>query len=149
MLGDGLLVAPVFNDGSMAEFYLPEGTWTNFLTGERRDGGRWYKEHCDYMSIPLYVKPGSIVAVGAREDAVVYDYADQADFRVYALEQGQEAACVIYGPEAELAAQISVRRDEAGYHIDYKGKACTVTLLDELGVHTVTMDGDGEMHVSL
>ena len=29
MLGDSLLVAPIFNDKSMAKFYLQEGRWTN------------------------------------------------------------------------------------------------------------------------
>ncbi|MBR6960877.1 MAG: alpha-xylosidase, partial [Clostridiales bacterium] len=28
ILGDSLMVAPIFNDNSMAEYYLPEGTWT-------------------------------------------------------------------------------------------------------------------------
>ena len=38
MLGDSLLVAPIFNDKSMAEYYLPEGTWTSLLSGEVKEG---------------------------------------------------------------------------------------------------------------
>ena len=34
MLGDSLLAAPIFRDDSIAEYYLPEGTWTSLLTGE-------------------------------------------------------------------------------------------------------------------
>lgn len=52
MLGDSLLVAPIFNDRGEAYYYLPEGTWTNYLTGETVEGGVWRKEHHDYMSIP-------------------------------------------------------------------------------------------------
>ena len=33
MLGDNLLAAPIFNDQSIAEYYLPKGTWTDFFTG--------------------------------------------------------------------------------------------------------------------
>ena len=35
-LGDSLLVAPVFNEEGIAQYYLPAGTWTNGLTGEVR-----------------------------------------------------------------------------------------------------------------
>ncbi len=36
--------APVLNEEGRAEYYLPEGVWSNFLTGEARQGGRWYRE---------------------------------------------------------------------------------------------------------
>ena len=39
MLGDSLLVAPVFNEDGEAQYYLPQGTWTNYLTGETAEGG--------------------------------------------------------------------------------------------------------------
>ena len=42
MLGDALLVAPVFREDKVAQYYLPEGTWTELLTGETKEGGRWY-----------------------------------------------------------------------------------------------------------
>lgn len=64
MLGDCLLVAPIFNEEGIAEYYLPklpEGKWTNYLTGEQAEGGQWRTEHHDYLSIPLWVKPGSVI----------------------------------------------------------------------------------------
>lgn len=149
MLGDSLLVAPVFNDKSVAEYYLPDGKWTNFFTGEVREGGRWYKEQCDYMSIPLYVKPGSIVAVGAHQDTVVYDYAQDAEFRVYALAEGQTAESCIYGPDTVQDAKLRVTREAAGYTIGYEGKPCTVTLMDECGEKRVGLNGSGEIRVVL
>lgn len=62
MLGDSLLVAPIFNEDGIAEYYLPEGHWTSLLSGDVKEGGRWYKEKHGYLSIPLYVREGSIVA---------------------------------------------------------------------------------------
>ena len=41
MLGEKLLVAPIFNDRSEASYYLPAGKWTNFFTGEKSDGAVW------------------------------------------------------------------------------------------------------------
>ena len=45
MLGDALLVAPIFNEEGIGEYYLPDssvcpGLWTDFFTGERMEGGR-------------------------------------------------------------------------------------------------------------
>ncbi len=63
MLGDSLLVAPVFNEEGIAEYYLPKGEWVNYLTGERARGGMWRKEHHGYLSIPLWVRAGSEIPV--------------------------------------------------------------------------------------
>ncbi len=105
MLGDNLLVAPVFNAESKGEFYLPEetGMWTNFFTGEEKCGGKWYTEKVGYCDIPLYVKPGSIVAVGACEDGPEYDYAKDVTLKVYALAEKKEAKTTIYGMDGQLA----------------------------------------------
>ena len=69
MLGDNLLVAPIFNENSIGEYYLPvaeEGKqeiWTNFFTGEEQERGKWYIGKYGYCDIPLMVRPNSIVAV--------------------------------------------------------------------------------------
>ena len=34
MLGPDLLVAPVFSDEGDVTYYVPEGTWTHFLSGQ-------------------------------------------------------------------------------------------------------------------
>lgn len=48
LLGDSLLVAPVFNEDGVAEYYLPNdgGDWTDFFTGEKKEGGKWYQAQC-------------------------------------------------------------------------------------------------------
>ncbi len=63
MLGDSFLVAPVFNAEGIAEYYLPQGEWVNYLTGERAQGGVWRREKHDYLSIPLWVRAGSEIPV--------------------------------------------------------------------------------------
>lgn len=137
MYGDSLLVAPVFNDKSMAEFYLPEGTWTSLLTGEVKEGGKWYKEHCGYMSIPLFVREGSIVAVGACDTDAVYDYADGVDYKVYALAEGKDAKTVVYNTENEADSEITVSHIDNRYEISVTSKKpCKVTL-----VHAGTVAG--------
>lgn len=106
MLGDNLLVAPIFNDQGIAEYYLPKGTWTNFFTGEEKAGSTWVTEKHDYHSIPLMVRENSIVAMGACDNKPDYDYADNAELRVYSLVDGKKAATKIYSMknEVELSA---------------------------------------------
>ena len=65
MLGDSLLVAPIFSPDGTVDYYLPPGRWTNFLTGQVIEGGRWLRETHDYLSLPLLVRPNSVVPVGA------------------------------------------------------------------------------------
>ena len=58
MLGDRLLVAPVFSPDGWQRFYLPEGDWVHLLSGQKLSGGRWHREQYDYFSLPLYVREG-------------------------------------------------------------------------------------------
>lgn len=131
MLGDSLLVAPIFNEDSMAEYYLPEGIWTNYLTGEEREGGRWYREKHGYLSIPLYVKEGSIVAGGAHNENAVYDYADGVVFKVYRVKDGQILKSAVYDDNAAAVSELSVTRNGNTCRIKVSAeKPCTVKLMN-------------------
>ncbi len=55
MLGEAVLVAPVFKDTGEVTYYLPGGEWRNLLTGETVQGPAWRKEKYDYFSLPLWV----------------------------------------------------------------------------------------------
>lgn len=55
MLGDSLLVAPIFSEDGCVTYYLPEGEWKNLLTGEVCAGGKWRTETHDYFSLPLWI----------------------------------------------------------------------------------------------
>ncbi|MES2867068.1 alpha-xylosidase [Microbacterium profundi] len=94
MLGPDLLVAPVFTESGEVEFYLPEGEWTSLLTGEVVVGGRWLRETHDYMSLPLYVRPGTVLPWGARTDRPDYDYHDGLRLRVFAGGSGTRSITV-------------------------------------------------------
>ncbi|MGM9604173.1 MAG: alpha-xylosidase [Faecousia sp.] len=131
MLGDCLLVAPIFNEQGIAEYYLPEGTWTSLLTGEVKQGGRWYREKHGYLSIPLYVKENSIIAVGARDDDAVYDYADGVTLRVYAVKNGCRAETKIYSAQNEVCLRAAVSNEAERYSIHVEAeKPCKVALMN-------------------
>lgn len=73
MLGSSLLVAPVFNAEGIVQFYLPDGNWTNFFTGEVVAGSRWVTEQHGFDSIPLYVREGATIKTG-RDDSFDYPF---------------------------------------------------------------------------
>ncbi len=110
MLGDALLVAPVFSaDGGVA-YYLPEGRWTHLLTGEVAAGGRWHRAAHDFLGLPLFVRPGRILALGAVDDRPDYAYADGVTFRVYGLADGDELVATVPDLKGKPAATVTVRR---------------------------------------
>lgn len=117
MLGDNLLVAPIFNDQSMAEYYLPKGTWTNFFTGEVKEGGCWINEKHGYLSIPLMVKENSIVTLGSCDDKPDYDYGDGAEIRIYALIDGTETKSVVYGMDQKEEISITAKKNGKEIHL--------------------------------
>lgn len=83
MLGPDLLVAPVMSADGTVEVYLPAGTWTRLLTGEKVDGGRWVRETHGFDSLPLYVREGAVLARGGRADRPDYDYLDGLVLEVF------------------------------------------------------------------
>lgn len=118
MLGDNLLVAPIFNDQSMAEYYLPKGTWTNFFTGEVKEGGCWINEKHSYLSIPLMVKENSIVVLGSCDEKPDYDYGDYAEIRIYALKDNTETSSVVYGMDQREEISITARKNGNQIHLN-------------------------------
>lgn len=143
-LGDSLLVAPIFNDKSMAKFYLPEGKWTNYFTGEVKEGGKWYRETVPYTEIPLYVKPGTLLALGAKEQAV-YDYEDNVTLKLYELTDGKSASTVVYGQDRTKRLEASVTRNGDSYQISVKGSAMGEIVIGDQKVRFV---GDLETEIT-
>ncbi|MFT7723504.1 MAG: alpha-xylosidase [Roseateles sp.] len=114
-LGEALLVAPVFTDGGEVDFYLPDGTWTHLLTGEKKAGGRWHRETHGFLSLPLYAAPGSVIAWGAEDARPDYDHARGTVLRVFELADGASAAFAVIGADGRIAARGSVSRQGPGY----------------------------------
>ncbi len=110
MLGSSLLVAPIFNEEGNAEYYLPGGTWTNFISGDTVEGGSWKREKHGYMSLPLMVRENSIIAVGNINTKPDYDYASEVELQIFALKAGKTASTVIYDVNGKPELQFSANR---------------------------------------
>lgn len=121
MLGEALLVAPVFSPDGTVSYYLPSGTWTNFITGERVEGGRWVTERHGYMSLPLMVRPSSIIAVGSNDSKPDYDYADGVTLHLFELGDGETASTTVYGIDVKVKLEVSATRYGSELVIEAQG----------------------------
>ena len=91
MLGGDLLVAPVFTKEGDVDYYLPEGTWTNFLDNRVVEGGKWQHEVHDFMSLPLMARENSLIAIGADDQNVEYDFGKDLTLHLFALKDKASA----------------------------------------------------------
>ena len=113
MFVDNILVAPIFNDKSIGEFYLPEGKWTNIISGKVYEGGKFYKEKYDYFGLPCLAKPNSIIAYGDFKRGFEYDYLQNAEFVIYEPSEGVEMTAPVYDTDANKVFELkAVRRGE-------------------------------------
>ncbi len=118
MLGVSLLAAPVFSKAGDVDFYLPEGKWTNILSGAAQQGGGWRHETHGFMSLPLLAREGSIIPMGACDDRPDYDYLNGIELHIYALGEGGTAKCVIYDTDGKYAARFEARRENGDVVIE-------------------------------
>lgn len=135
MLGDSLLVAPVFNEIGECSFYLPNGgEWTDILTGEMLSGGHRYTKTYDYFSLPLYAKPDSIIVYGDFKSSADYDYTENMRIAVYGISDGNTINTCVYSSDGKLSAEITVRRENDCLFVNVTGTDNSFTVENHQGL---------------
>src|SRR5579871_3854077 len=129
LLGGSLLVAPVFTSDGSVDYYVPAGRWTDFFTGREVVGPGWVRETHGFLSLPLLVRPNTVLAVGSRDDRPDYDYADGVTFQVYALDAGREITVTVPTLQGETALTARIRREGDRLHADVQSAASSWHLL--------------------
>jgi alpha-D-xyloside xylohydrolase len=154
MLGDSLLVAPIFNDRGESSYYLPQGPWFNLIDGRCMFGGRWIAETHDYMSIPLFAPSGSIIPRGSCDNKADYEYSQGVRFDIYNIEEGQNLTSTVRNIKGEIDLTIDVMRSNNELFIRAEGNVenWSVRLFStDSESATINIDGSGrrEIKVSL
>ncbi|WP_169164840.1 alpha-xylosidase [Cellulomonas taurus] len=134
MLGESLLVAPVFSADGEVDVYVPEGTWTSLIDGSRITGPRWHRQRHDFLSVPLLVRPDSVLPVGARTDRPDYDHADGVTLRLFDLVDGHASTTTV--------GQVSFRVTRTGDTITATATGATAPWSIQLGDRVVAAEGD-------
>jgi alpha-D-xyloside xylohydrolase len=137
MLGDSLLVAPVFSDDGVVSYYVPNGRWTDFLSGEVIEGPKWVQAQHDFMSLPLLVRPGSVIPVGSIDDRPDYEYGGGVTLRVYELADGEGVTAVIPTTTGAEQTRYELRREGGKIVVTRQGAAKPWQLL-LVGIHDVS-----------
>ncbi|MDD3337532.1 MAG: alpha-xylosidase [Lachnospiraceae bacterium] len=121
MLGDSLLVAPIFKKNGEVSYYLPKGTWTNYLTGEVREGEKWYTEKFDYFHLPLMVRENTVLTVGANDCRPDYDYTDGVTLKLFEIREGASFVTTVPDVDGKESMRITVRKESGVIHMKVKG----------------------------
>ena len=127
MLGWGLLVAPVFREDDVAEYYLPAGKWTNLISGKVEPGGRWISETLNFFEMPLFVRENTVLPMSENEQQPIWSAADPLVLQMFEI-----------APDAHLTVRVP----------GVDGKGVTFTLRAEGNAVTLESDG-GPAKVSL
>ncbi|GEL13939.1 alpha-xylosidase YicI [Lapidilactobacillus concavus DSM 17758] len=111
MLGDSLLVAPIFNTEGLGQFYVPntKGNWISLLDGKVYQGGKWYEETYDYMNLPLLVRPNTVLIQGQKDNTTDYDYTKAPTIHLYNLEDGDHER-ILTDTYGQIVGHVQVTR---------------------------------------
>jgi alpha-D-xyloside xylohydrolase len=109
MLGPDLLVAPVMSFDGEVSFYLPRGRWTSLLTGEVVNGPAWVEQMHGFDTVPLFVREGAVIPVGAVDDRPEYDWADGVELRWFEPSDGQVSTITLPSPNGDAVIELRFR----------------------------------------
>lgn len=127
MLGERLLVAPVFTKEGDVDYYLPAGTWTNLLDNRVVEGGRWLHEVHGFMSLPLMVRENTLLPIGADDQNVEYDYGKDLTLHLFALKDQARADVVdMYGNPMLTAC---AKNEGGSVTLTFEGRAQNLSLV--------------------
>jgi alpha-D-xyloside xylohydrolase len=99
MFGPAFLVSPVWKkDATSREVYLPKGSWYDFWTGEKLEGGREIQADAPLEKMPLYMRAGSIVPLGPEIEYANEKPDGPIELRVY---RGADARFDLYDDEGD------------------------------------------------
>ena len=146
MLGENLLVAPIFNELGNVRYYAPKGKWTNLLTNDKVNGG-WQQETHGYETLPLLVKENTILPIGCNEDTADYNYLENTVFHLFEI---TDAKTIITTSNLLQDAMISAKREAnlltvkaKGVGNSYKLVLRNITLVESRSSYEVTSHKHG------
>lgn len=143
MLGDRLLVAPVFSPSGDVTVYLPKGRWTHLFTGEIVEGGSYRKEKHDFLSLPIYIRPNTILPLGENSARPDYEFTEHTEYYLPVLEDGMTARAEVLSLDRTHTVSIEVERQGSRFALACTGlhQPCTVRLPQ--GAYSPSQDASG------
>ena len=110
MLGDSLMIAPVLSQSGSVDYYVPKGRWTNLLDGSLHVGPTWIRENHGFLTMPILVRPNTLLAIGSHDDRPDYAYNENVHLHLFELADGSEAVCKIPNLDGTINLEVQVKR---------------------------------------
>lgn len=89
LCGDAFLVAPILKEGATSrEVYLPDGTWTDWWTGEPTSGPTTLRVDAPLDRLPLFVRGGAVIPLWPVQQYVGEQDIKELTLRVFAESSG-------------------------------------------------------------
>jgi len=83
MVGDRMLVAPLFAGEPSRRLTLPPGTWHNFWTGEGVTGNTTIEIHAATQNIPVFVVGGSVLPLASITNSTADTESRNLEVRIF------------------------------------------------------------------
>jgi len=110
MVGENLLLAPVLTPDGYVDIYLPDGTWVDYWSGERYDGGQTVSREVDLDDMPVFLRAGTITPTMEPTESVPDAAFEAVTLRV-PLERGRNDAAFEYA-DGDVAGTIRLEANE-------------------------------------
>ncbi|MGS2739580.1 TIM-barrel domain-containing protein [Sinomicrobium sp. M5D2P17] len=122
LFGSSMLVAPLFEDVTERDVYLPPGKWIDYQTRKAYEGG-WHRMEAGDIPIVVLVKDGTVLPHIALAQSTKHMDWNKLDLKVYSTKDSAEGK--VYLPEGEELKTVKVSKQGNDYVLEndpYGGK---------------------------
>lgn len=114
MFGSDMLVAPLFEEVSKRDVYLPPGQWIDYQTGNVYSAG-WHLIQAGKIPIIMLIKNGSVIPhIKLAQSTLQMDWS-KLDLVVFATNDTKDAKGLIYLPDGEKLFSLEMNKTARGY----------------------------------
>ena len=113
LLGEGLLVAPLFQETDHRAVYLPPGAWIDYQTGRSYQGGTWHDIHAGEVPIVVLARNCAVIPhIALAQSTAQMDW-NEIELRVFG--SGDAPASGLFALPKEELHGLELRPGAGGY----------------------------------
>lgn len=117
LFGSDMLVAPLFEEVTERDVYLPPGQWVDYQTKKVYNGG-WHRIAAGELPIIVLVKSGTAIPhIKLAQSTKDMDWS-KLTLKVYAAEGTTTATAKVYLPEGKALQNIKLTKKGNGFEVD-------------------------------
>lgn len=115
LFGSDILVAPMFENGTGRNVYLPPGEWTDYQTGKSYAGG-WHRIETGMVPIIMLVREGAIIPhIRLAQSTSAMDWS-RINLKVFG--QADKATGLLFLPGTDTLHTLSATKKGSTYVVD-------------------------------